>query len=337
MIEHHILRDGQLHIGNGVPSSLQGVLWVDLCNPTTEEEGRIEASLGVKVPSLDEMTDIEDSSRMYIEGQAMVMTVAVIEGATAGRPRRAQITFVLLPDRLITVRYANPLPLRTIAQRVARHPGESDTAPRLMATMIEAIVERIADVLERSAADLGEISEEVFFAPDQAAGTAEHDLQKLLRRLGRINRTLSILRESVLSLGRMIPFLRDATSGKAARTEDETLPPLARLSPKGTARLKAIERDLGSLSAFQGQVEQELSFLHSATIGLIGIEQSQIIKVLSVATALFLPPTLVGTIYGMNFAHMPELQWFIGYPLALAAMAVSAVLPYLWFRRKKWL
>ncbi|WP_435163799.1 magnesium transporter CorA family protein [Falsirhodobacter sp. 1013] len=335
MIEHHILSNGALCSVEGAPETLDGVLWIDLCNPTRWEESLIEERVGVAVPTLAEMVEIEDSSRLYIDGNAMVMTIVVIEGMDTGRPRRAQLTLVLLPHVLITVRYANPVPLRTIAARVARRPAESDNAPRLMATILEAFVERIADVLEQVSAELTAISDTVFF--EEGAGPQEQDLKKLLQKLGRQNRALSILRESLLSLDRLLPFLRDATSGKAARTADETLPPLARLSAKGDKRLKAIERDLKSLSAYEAQVEQELTFLHSATIGLIGVEQNKIIKVLSVATALFLPPTLVGTVYGMNFHDMPELDWHYGYPLALAVMVLSAGLPYLWFRRKKWL
>jgi len=335
MLEHHILKDGALCSVQGAPETLAGVLWIDLCNPTQWEEKLIEERAGVAVPTLAEMAEIEDSSRLYVDGRAMVMTIVVIEGVDDGRPRRAQVTLVLLPEVLITVRYANPLPLRTISARVTRNPGESDGAPRLMATILEAFVDRIADVLEHVSADLNKISDMVFF--EDGAEPQEQGLKKLLQMLGRQNRTLSILRESLLSFDRLLPFLRDATSGKAARTDDEETVQLARLSPKGLARLKAIERDLKSLSAYESQIEQELTFLHSATIGLIGVEQNQIIKVLSVATALFLPPTLVGTIYGMNFNNMPELDWRFGYPAAIAAMVLSAVLPYLWFRRRKWL
>ncbi|QUS36680.1 magnesium transporter CorA family protein [Falsirhodobacter algicola] len=335
MIEYHSLTDGALCSAEGVPEAGAPALWIDLCNPTRWEERLIAERVGIAVPTRAEMTEIEDSSRLYVDGRALVMTVAVIEGMADGRPRRAQVTFVLLPQVLITVRHANPVPLRTIAARVARNPGESDTAPRLMATILEAFVERIADVLEQVSADLNTISDMVFF--EDAAEPQEQDLKRLVQRLGRQNRTLSILRESLLSFDRLLPFLRDATSGKAAKTEDEPAPNVARLSSKGAARLKAIERDVKSLSAYEAQTEQELTFLHAATIGLIGVEQNQIIKALSVAAALFLPPTLVGTVYGMNFRDMPELGWQYGYPIALGAMAVSALLPYLWFRRRKWL
>ncbi|WP_136683731.1 magnesium transporter CorA family protein [Falsirhodobacter xinxiangensis] len=328
MIEHHFLTPQGLKSVEGAPPSAEGILWVDLCNPTRWEEKLIEDRMGVQVPTRAEMADIEDSSRLYVEGDALVMTAVVIEGVQDGRPKRAQLTFVLLPHVLITVRYTNPLPLRTVAARIARAPHECDTAPRLMATILEAVVERIADVLEQTSADLSDLSDTIFFTEEESARKPKpgHDLQSLVRRLGRKSRTLSILRESMLSLDRLIPFLRTAGSKESDRP-----------TPKGTARLKGIERDLRSLSAYESQVEQELTFLHSATIGLIGVEQNQIIKVLSVATALFLPPTLVGTIYGMNFRNMPELDWRYGYPLAIAAMVLSALLPYIWFRRKKWL
>lgn len=325
MIEHHLLSPDGLKSAEGAPPSLDGCLWIDLCNPTRWEERLIEEQVGVQVPTRQEMAEIEESSRLYLDGEALVMTCVVIEGVADGRPRRAQITFVLMPHILITVRYSNPLPLRTVSHLVARHPTEGDTARKLMVTIIEAFVERIADVLELVSTDLTDISDTIFFVEAEAAGKGgKNDLQDLVRRLGRKSRTLSILRESIMSLNRLIPFLRQSTDPKT-------------LSTKGGARLKAIERDLKSLAAYEVQIEQEMTFLHAATIGLIGVEQNQIIKVLSVATALFLPPTLVGTIYGMNFHNMPELDWRYGYPLALGAMALSAVLPYIWFKRKKWL
>ncbi|NGX95527.1 MAG: magnesium transporter, partial [Candidatus Afipia apatlaquensis] len=132
-----------------------------------------------------------------------------------------------------------------------------------------------------------------------------------------------ILRESLISLSRLIPFARDGA---------ETW-----LTNGGPARLKQLERDLRSLTAYEGQMSSEIIYLQDATLGLINLDQNRIIKVFSIAAVLFLPPTVVGTIYGMNFELMPELTWVFGYPFALAMMVLSATLPYYWFRRKGWL
>ena len=128
-------------------------------------------------------------------------------------------------------------------------------------------------------------------------------------RLGRRNMMIAILRESLLSLTRLVPFVRAGAE--------------AWFSPETPGRLKQLERDLRSLSAYEGQLTAEIVYLQEATLGLINLAQNRVIKVLSVAAVIFLPPTLVGTIYGMNFAHMPELDQPWAYPLTLAVMAAS--------------
>ncbi len=153
--------------------------------------------------------------------------------------------------------------------------------------------------------------------------SAADELQNTIKRLGRKNLTNAILRESLLSLSRLVPYVRQGAEGW--------------LKNGGLARLKQIDRDLRSLSVYEGQLSSEITFLHEATLGLINLEQNRIIKVFSIAAVLFLPPTLVGTIYGMNFEFMPELQWLFGYPFALFLMVLSAVVPYYWFKQKGWL
>lgn len=310
------------------PGSLpapRGLLWVDLLDPTREEEEAVEVLLGVQVPTQQEMAEIEESARLYEEQGALVLTAVVINGVAEGRPSRTQVTFVLTPDHLVTVRYADPVPFRSMEARLARQPEAHGSSDRLMASLLESIVERAADVLEGVAADLYEVSTRIFYDTDGAvpAPGQTHDLQTLIRRLGRKNLTVGILRGSLLSLGRLLPYLRQ---------EGE-----AWLRDGVPARLKALERDVRSLQAYEVQLSSEITFLHDATLGLINLEQNQIIKVFSIAAVLFLPPTLVGTIYGMNFEAMPELKWAAGYPWALMLMVVSAVLPYWWFRRRGWL
>jgi magnesium transporter len=151
----------------------------------------------------------------------------------------------------------------------------------------------------------------------------EDELQALIRRLGRKNMTVAILRESLLSLSRLIPYVRQGAEEW--------------LTNGSPARLKQIERDLRSLSVYEGQLSSEIVYLHEATLGLINLDQNRIIKVFSIAAVLFLPPTLVGTIYGMNFEFMPELRWDYGYVVALVLMVISAVLPYHWFKWRGWL
>jgi magnesium transporter len=325
MLTLHTFTGGRLTAIGGDCSSLpEGLVWIDLNNPTEDEEKAVENMLGLQVPTRQEMAEIEESSRLYEEAGALVMTVTLIDGGTAKRPSRTQATFVLTGQRLITVRYADPMPFRAFEARQAKQPEQYTSSVIVFVALLESIVERIADLLEAAETDVGGVSDQIFYREGGTQNSEERsaEMRNLLIRLGRRNRMLAILRESLLSLSRLVLFARATAPW---------------IKNSALQRLKVIERDLRSLSEHEARVEAEIAYLQDATLGLINIEQNTIIKVFSIAAVLFLPPTLVGTIYGMNFEHMPELDWWIGYPLALVMMVVSAILPYWWFKKKGWL
>jgi magnesium transporter len=327
MLTSYGLRDGRLtRLALAAPSP-DDVVWIDLHDPTHEEEKFVETLLGLQVPTRQEMAEIEESARLYEEHGALVMTAVVINGVAEGHPSRTQVTFVLTKTHLVSVRYADPVPFRTFAAKCQRQPNGLTTSDRIMVGLLESIVERAADVLELVAADLNEVSTRLFIEDEvpvrRKAKRVENELQVLIKRLGRKNMTVSILRESLLSLTRLIPFLRQGAEEW--------------LTSGSPGRVKQLDRDLRSLSAYEGQLSSEIVYLHDATLGLINLDQNRIIKVFSIAAVLFLPPTLVGTVYGMNFEAMPELRWTYGYPLALVLMVGSAALPYSWFKRRGWL
>jgi magnesium transporter len=319
-------------IGSDLPVPAD-VLWIDLHNPSRDEECTVEARLGLEIPTRQEMAEIEESSRLYEERGALVMTAVVIHGAAEGRPTRAPVTFVLTPTQLVSVRYADLSSFRAFQAKLQRSPEQHTSADRIFVSLVDTIVERAADVLEMVAADLNEVSTRLFVEDPttitpvarlrRKAGQVEDELQTTIKRIGRKNLTLAILRESLLSLSRLVPYVRQGANDW--------------LSNGGPARLKQLERDVRSLSAYETQLSAEITFLHEATIGLINLGQNRIIKVFSIAAVLFLPPTLVGTIYGMNFERMPELKWAAGYPVAILLMIASAVAPYFWFKQKGWL
>jgi magnesium transporter len=330
MMTFYGLREGRLvpvsRRAGAEPPQAADVLWIDLCDPSHDEEKSVENLLGLQVPTRQEMAEIEESARLYEERGALVMTAVVSNGVAEGRPSRTQVTFVLTKEHLVSVRYADPVPFRTFEAKCQRQPELHTSSDRILVSLLESIVERAADVLELVAADLTEVSTTLFIEegkPRRRTGRVEDELQALIKRLGLRNMTNSILRESLLSLSRLVPYLRQGAG--------------AWLSNGGPARLKQIERDLRSLTAYEGQLSTEIVYLHEATLGLINLDQNRIIKVFSIAAVLFLPPTLVGTIYGMNFEFMPELQWSLGYPFALLMMVLSAVVPYYWFKRRGWL
>ncbi|MCY1403689.1 Magnesium transport protein CorA [compost metagenome] len=301
-----------------------GTLWIDLHQPTVEEEHLLESLLEVDVPTREEMAEIEDSSRFYESRGALYMTTTVVSGIRERRPSTEEVTCVLTPKWLVTVRYTDLLPFQTFASRTQRG-GCRPAGDLLFVTLMDSIVDRIADVLENVQGQLDTLSREIFAEQPSEGGkrAPKADLQQIVKHLGRSNSLLSKLNESLLSISRPLGYFRQG--GNAWVSEE------ARLG------MKSVERDVRSLGEYLSKMSSEITFLLEATLGLINIEQNSIIKVFSIAAVLFLPPTLVGTVYGMNFQHMPELLWPVGYPMALVLMVVSAILPYLWFKFKGWL
>ncbi|AGI26653.1 magnesium/cobalt transporter [Pseudomonas sp. ATCC 13867] len=322
MITYYTLVGDRLvrHNGNechGMPSD---TLWIDLFQPTPEEEQLLESIIAVDVPTREEMAEIEDSSRFYENNGALYMTTTVVGGIREHKPSTSEVTCVLTPHWLVTVRYTDLLAFRTFETRTQRG-GCRRASDQLFVTLMDSVVDRIADVLETVQKQLDSLSNGIF-REGQAEG-GKTDLQGIVKQLGRSNSLLSKLNESLLSISRPLAYFRQGSNGW--------------ISEEVKLGMKSVERDVRSLSEYQSKMSGEITFLLDATLGLINIEQNSIIKVFSIAAVLFLPPTLVGTVYGMNFQHMPELAWLAGYPMALVAMVVSAIIPYYWFKYKGWL
>jgi magnesium transporter len=297
-------------------------VWVDLLEPTLTEERAVERLLAIDVPSREEMREIETSSRLYEENGTLYMTATVVTKIDTDRPETAAVTFILSRNRLITNRYVDPLPFRRFVAYAERHPGAATTAPGILAGLLEAIIERTADVLERVGLGLDDLSASVFAAQSKVP-TRAHNLRGIMERIGRDGDLTSKARESLVTLARQLTFIQQSS---AVAIPNEL-----------RSRYKSMSRDVLALADHASFLANKSSFMLEATLGLINIEQNNIIKIFSVAAAVFLPPTLIASIYGMNFHMMPELDWPYGYPLALLIMLVSAVLPYYFFRRRGWL
>ncbi|MEX0840529.1 MAG: magnesium/cobalt transporter CorA [Parvibaculum sp.] len=295
-------------------------VWIDLLQPTDEELAFIDVKLNLDVPTEEDMQEIEVSSRLYLEDDVVYMTAAMVTQADTPRSQVVPVTFVLAGHRLLTLRYAEPTPFRHYASEARRHSVPCATGEEVLAGLLDAIVDRVADILERVQSDIDTLSGEVF---PHAGGKAKRNYDEILRRIGRSHALTSQVRESLVSFGRLVSFIaRPATEKR----------------PKATERsFKTITRDLAALSDHASFIANNTSFILNATLGLINNEQSGIIKIFSVAAVVFLPPTLIASIYGMNFEFMPELAWPFGYPLALLAMVVSAVAPYFFFKQRGWL
>jgi len=297
-------------------------LWADLFEPSAEEEKAVEALLTVDVPTRDEMKEIETSNRLYEENGAVYMTATVGSKLDSETPESSAITFILANGRLITNRYVDPTPVRRFMQYVERSPAACTSNATLLAGLLEGFVERIADLLERVQVELDSVSHTIF--PRGSNGyPSSGDLHAMIQKIGRNGDLVSKARESLVSFQRLLMYVQQSTN--------------VTLSQDQRGRFKSTLRDVQSLSDHATFLGAKIQFLLDAVLGLINLEQNNIIKIFSVAAVMFLPPTLVASVYGMNFHSMPELDKPWGYPLALALMVASAVIPYAYFKRRGWL
>lgn len=297
-------------------------VWIDMVRPTAEEERLVERSVGIDVPTREDMQEIEASSRLYQENGAVYMTAAVLVRSQAEAASLHPVTFVLTPHQLLTVRYCEPKSFEMFDAR-CRKPGADHDPPAILAGLLDAVVDRLADTLERLSAELDELSERVFMpAPERRLRAIEY--QDVLRDIGRKGELNARIQESLVTIGRLASYLNQALVAGAAGRDLR-------------GRVKTLGRDAASLTEHAHSQSDRVTFLLDATLGMINIEQNAIIKIVSIAALVFLPPTVIASVYGMNFQFMPELAWPWGYPFALALMAASAVLPYLVFRRIGWL
>ncbi|MEW5998819.1 MAG: magnesium/cobalt transporter CorA [Pseudomonadota bacterium] len=315
--------DGKLQPVNEPLALVAEARWIDLLRPTPEDEEQINRWLGVEIPDREEMEEIEISSRLYIEGSTAFMTAIVPAFGDGDEPEMAPVTFVLTPSSLVTLRHHEPRVFALMSQRADRGLASAVDGEDVFVQLLEAIVDRLADVLERYGRDIETVAKTVFAKTDIQA-RSQTDFGKVLSDLGRQANALSNIRDSLVSLERLAAFATTLLLQRKSRKELRE-------------RLKTVARDIRSLSDHDGFLSQKINFLLDATLGMISIEQNGIIKIFSVAAVVFLPPTLVASIYGMNFEFMPELQWPYGYPFALGLMVVSMLLPYLYFKRRGWL
>jgi magnesium transporter len=316
-VENGALKPVAVDPDGGVP---EAAVWLDMTAPSREEEALVEAALGIDVPTREEMQEIEATSRLYSKGGALFMTAMVLFHSTEEDPQGVPVTFVLAHGRLVTVRYAEPRPFRTFVATTGRQGPVPEGGAGVFIALLEAVIDRLADVLEIVGEDMDRLSKEVFAQSTGKAG--RHDFGGVLKRLGHHGLVTSKARESLVTLGRLFVY--------AGQDEALNARPVQH-------RLKMLRRDASSLVDHTDFLSNKVTFVLDATLGLINIEQNATIKIFSVVAVVFLPPTLIASIYGMNFEHMPELDWWFGYPLAILAMIGSAILPYLFFKRRGWL
>lgn len=298
--------------------------WVDLYQPTPEEDRTTERFLGASVPTREETQEIEFSSRFYAEDGAVFMTATVLTGVDMGKPALSPFTFALAGDRIATVRYEDLRAMRHFLSRAGKPGSGCATAGAVFLGLIEAIIDRTADVLERISGDVDRINQEIFAQRRDLRGRHGRQLSTLIESVGIQGDLAAKARESLASIERLIQY-----AGLA----------LPSINAKGgnRARMKLAARDIRSLEDHVTYLSNKITFLLDATLGLISVDQNEVIRVLTVAATFFFPPTLIGTIYGMNFNFMPELDWTWGYPFAIALMVGTVIVPYIYFKRRGWM
>src|SRR5512134_26881 len=294
-----------------------GIIWADLLEPRREDIELIKQIAGIDVPTPEEMREIEPSSRLYREGLALFMTASVLNHADSPDPETRAITFVLADGMMTTIRYCTPTPFLTFQTRIQSQPELGASAEMALVELLDTIVDRIADTLEGIDAHVNALSKSIFALEQRRDYTEE------LKTIGLNAVRCSKVDESLVGLSRLLTFF-DANMRQIGQKQ---------VRP----RVKDLQRDIVSLMGYVERMSEKLQLLLDATLGMVNIQQNNIIKTFSVLAIVFLPPTLVASIYGMNFHLMPELDWDFGYPLALLLMFLSAIGPYLYFRHRGWL
>lgn len=306
----------------------EGVIWIDLIEPTEEEVRHVEKLVSLSLPTLDTLSEIETSSRLYTEKGARFMSAPLVSKSTTSSPDVSPVGFVLTRETLITIRYAEFSAFNTFFGRMTRDGAFHRSSCGTFVGLIDAIIDRMADTLEHVGDDLAILSRRTFRTEPREIEQMRPlvresaDMRVILRRIGRAGDLASTIRDSLLGINRMIAYM-----GSLA---DEWTP--VEVKPF----LKSLREDALSLNDYVNHLNNKVQLLLDATLGLISIEQNNTFRILTIVSVVGIPPTLIASMYGMNFRHMPELNWAWGYPWGLGLIALSAIIPLVWFKFRGW-
>ncbi len=299
-------------------------VWIDLLDPTPDEVAQAEAHCGLRIPTREQLSEIESSSRVSSENGALYLSAPLVAHPEADVSQLSPVGFILTPEKLVTVRWFAFRTFSRLEDEFAKSPDACSA--EAFTRLIEAIVDREADLLEAARDELDRISA-LIFREGETSRVRKAQMNTLLRatlqRVGRMGDQISRIRDSLVVLQRVTGYVTETAKG---------------WMPEAFAvRLLAAKADLVSISDYEGHLQGKVQFLLDAVLGLINNEQNDIIKVLTVVSVVGVPPTLVASLYGMNFKIMPELNWTYGYPYALGLIVLTTVLPLAWFKWRGWL
>ncbi len=304
-------------------------VWIDMLRPEPEEIAYVKRTTGLDVPSIEELSEIESSSRLRSEAGTLYLSAPLVHRGESDQPLSSPVGFVLNRERLVTVRFVELPSFDTFVTHDLRDETDPLSSAAVFSGLMDAIADRLADALENIAAELDDLSHRLFRSPVTGAtgrrppARESADLRIILRRIGQSGDLASKIRDSLLGIGRIAPYV-------AAHAAEWT-------PPEVKPRLDTVRLDVISLSDYDMHIVTKVQLLLDATLGLINIEQNNIIKVLTIVSVVGIPPTLVASMYGMNFKDMPELSWAWGYPYGLAVIVLSAILPLVWFKLRGWI
>lgn len=327
-----LLTSKKIHIKSKPP---EGVVWIDLFQPTIKEEEWIKRYYNVSIPSSEKMDRIEVTTPFYQEGSAYYMTATIVDRSNTDYLESSAITFILNPKYLITLRYDNKDSLSKIGTYNHHFAYKSvpGSAPALiLLNILEMLIHGIGDILEKTGNELDDVLKRVFekteatgLGTDRTSRTHAKHYNDIIKNSGRKGNNISKNCESLVSINRMLIYFTQLEDAKYMSHKDYRV------------RIKNLGREIYSMNEYATFLSQRNAFLLDATLGMLSVEQNFIIKIFTVAAAVFMPPTLIASIYGMNFHNMPELSLKWGYPMAITIIIVSAILPYLFFKKKGWI
>lgn len=302
---------------------LNNALWIDLLNLTKEEEAFAEKILKLDIPTREEMREIELSSRLYKEDNVLFMTAIMVAKSGTAEPTTDAVTLILMDNKLITVRYIEPLSFELFISQLSTLPLENQNATSMLVELLDVSIDRLADILEDVSRHLDGYSQTIFHPTKIGGSVNKPDYENIFQGIGASGDLNTKVQESLIAFNRLISFF--------ARKR------FPKIDVEMESKLTTLNKDIKSLKDHVTFISNKVIFLLDATLGMVSIEQNNIIKIFSIAAVILLPPTLIASVYGMNFDFMPELKWHWGYPFAIILMLISAWLPYKYFKIKKWL
>ena len=300
-------------------------LWVDLRDPTPEEIARACDEYGLEIPPREQLEEIEFSSRLQYEDEVFTISVPITPHNKSGEggDETTPLGFVLTKDILVTVRFSHLHTFTAVMERVKRR---RRTAPDIFMVIIESVIDYGADRLEELRGEALGISRRIFHKEIHEMQRHNVATSNLLRdtlvKIGDMGERMSYIRDTLLVLQRAMPFVTEHGD--------------AWMEPQVKARLKMAAADVQSLNEYEIHLTDKLQFLLDAALGFISTEQNDLFKVMTIWSVVGIPPVLMAGIWGMNFHVMPELSWPWGYPMALATILVSAMVPLGWFKWRGW-